>query len=558
MTKRLSRQRLSRRNLIALAGGAALTGLAGMTGSRGASAAAATKGMKVPVRLSGGLFTLGVASGDPTPDGAVLWTRLAPDPLAGGGMPNHDVLVRWEVAEDPYFRRSASSGTATAHSAWGHSVHVELSGLRPDRYYWYRFRAPGRTEISPIGRLRTAPAAAANARLRWAVTCCQSWQDGLYTAWQDVAEQDLAFVVFLGDYIYESAPKASGYVRPDVTAEPHTLEQYRNRYAQYHLDTNLQAAHAAHPFVVILDDHEVVNNWAGDVVPDPEPQSVESFRRRRIAAFRAYWEHLPLPFSARPRGEDAQFYRRLSFGRLATLSMLDTRQYRSGQPATIVEANDPSRTMTGRRQEKWLLEGLIGSRAGWNLVGNQTMMAQSDRVAGPGQAFDFDNWDGYRAQRRRLLSIAAAAKVRNLVVLTGDRHATWVSDLKPDFDDPAAPVVGAELTGTSITSAGNPDVAAFHRSFDPIKAESPHWQFIDNQRGYLLCDADRERLSTELRAVTTVTEPGGSVSSYARFVTENGVPGVTVDDVAMRPVAQIPRLEMGPAGVLPLDDGTQY
>ena len=193
-------------------------------------------------------------------------------------------------------------------------------------------------------------------------------------------------------------------------------------------------------------------------------------------AIGTYWEHLPLPFSAQPTNPNARYYRRLCFGRLATLSVLDTRLQRTDQPTTPAEAEDPDRTMTGASQEQWLMDGLIGSGGRWNLIGNQTMVAQNDRTAGETRSFDYDNWDGYRAQRRRLLSTAAAANVRNLVVLTGDRHATWICDLKPDFDDPDSPVVGAELIGTSISSDGDADVAAFHRLFDLIQAESPHWK----------------------------------------------------------------------------------
>jgi len=554
--------RISRRHVIALAGGTALAAAAGIADPAPtaiATTSATTTGRRPSTTpLRSGLFSLGVASGDPSPNGAVLWTRLAPKPLAGGGMPAQDVPVQWQVAEDPTFRRPIRSGTQTAQPTWAHSVHVELGGLRPDRQYWYRFRAAGSTEISPVGRLRTAPAANAGPdRLRWAVASCQNWQEGLFTAWRDVAEQDLNFVAFLGDYIYESAPKTSGYVRRhEGTGEPTTLAQYRNRHAQYRGDRDLQAAHAAHAFIVTPDDHEIDNNWADDVPQDPKLQSLEQFRRRRIAALRAYWEHMPLPNSARPHGPDARFYRRLSFGRLAELSVLDTRQYRSDQPTSLAQAENPARTMTGQQQERWLINGLTSSGARWNLIGNQAMVAQNDRTAGGAQTFDFDCWDGYRAQRRRLLSTVHAAGVQNLVVLTGDRHATWVCDLKPDFDDPHSPVVGAELTGTSISSGGNPDVKAFHRTFDPIKADSPHWKFIDNQRGYLLCEADQTALKTELRTVTTITAPGGAVATYARFVTEAGVPGVTIDAVKPRPVAQGPRLEQGPAGILRLDDGT--
>lgn len=535
--------RISRRHLIALAGAGVAAHIApapwvatSTANSRNAVRAAA-KGpfATVPPRLPDSLFTLGVASGDPVATGGVLWTRLAPEPLAGGGMPDADVTVEWQVADDPAFGRIARSGTALASPAWAHSVHVEVRGLRPDREYWYRFRARSRRgpetwEISPVGRLRTAPADDAwPGRLRWVVASCQNWQHGWYTAWRDVAVQDLAFVAFLGDYIYETAPATTRVVRThEGTGEPVTVVEYRNRYAQYRSDPALQAAHATHPFVVTLDDHELDNNWADDVPQDPGQQSPAEFRARRTAALRAYWEHMPLPMSARPQGPDARFYRRLSFGRLATLSILDTRQYRSRRPTTEDGAEDPARTMTGERQERWLADGLTRTSTPWNLIGNQAMMAQVDHSPGAGRISEFDSWDGYRAQRRRLLETIAAADVPGVVVLTGDQHATWVGDLRPDFDDPGSPVVGAELTGTSISSGGDPDLDAFHRRYGPVMAAGPHWKFIDNRRGYLLCDLGRDHLLTDLRTVTTVTAPGGRVRTTARFLVEADRPGVAI------------------------------
>jgi alkaline phosphatase D len=206
--------------------------------------------------------------------------------------------------------------------------------------------------------------------------------------------------------------------------------------------------------------------------------------------------------------------------------VLDTRQHRSDQIIDLVSAEDPTRTMLGTEQERWLAAGLRQSRTLWNAVAQQTMVAQNDRTAGPVETYDFDNWDGYRAARRRLL--AELQQVPNPVVLTGDRHATWVCDLKEDFYDPASATVGAELTGTSITSGGDSDVAAFHAFYDPIMVDSPHWKFIDNHRGYMLCDVDRQRWLTDLRVVSTVRAPQATASTLARFVTEAGQRGVAV------------------------------
>ncbi|GAA2490005.1 alkaline phosphatase D family protein [Winogradskya humida] len=484
---------------------------------------------QIPTRnarhLPEGVFTLGVASGDPLPDGVVLWTRLAPSPVTGGGMPDTPVPVEWEIAEDEHFRRNRRRGLTTAVAGLGHSVHVDVRGLRSDAVYYYRFRAG--TQISPVGRTRTAPAARSRPRnLRFAFASCQDYQAGFYTAYQHLAQEDVAFVAFLGDYIYEGPRNPNAARQHEGTDEPYSLEQYRNRHAQYKTDTNLQAAHAAFPWIVTFDDHEIDNNWADEVPQDPGLQTPEAFRARRIAAFQAYYEHMPLRRSSLPSGLDMQVYRRLRFGSLASMHVVDTRQYRSDQPATLAAAQDPALTMTGPDQEKWLVDGLESSGSRWNLLANQVMWASNDRKAGPEQVFDFDNWDGYRVQRRRLLERFGAGRVSNPVVLTGDRHCTWVCDLRPDFDDPSSPAVAAEITGTSITSGGMPDVAAFHASYDPIMAESPHWRYIDNQRGYVVCDVTKDRMVSSLRVVDTVWATSATVRTAAEFVVEAGRPGI--------------------------------
>jgi alkaline phosphatase D len=439
-------------------------------------------------------------------------------------MPDRPVAVRWEVAEDDRFRRVRRTGVAIAGPRLAHSVHVEVDGLRPGREYWYRFRVGG--QASPVGRTRTAPAPWERPqRLRFAFASCQDFQAGRYTAYPHLIAEDVAFVAFLGDYIYENRPNPSAHRIHQGTDEPYSLADYRNRHAQYRTDPDLAAAHAAVPWIVTLDDHEIDNNWADEIPQDPDLQSPEAFRARRIAALQAYYEHMPLRRESVPDGLDMRLYRRLEFGRLASLHVLDTRQYRSDQATTIEQANDPARTMTGPEQEAWLVRGMSGG-ARWNLLANQVMWASNDRTAGPAQTFDLDNWDGYRAQRRRLLEFFGSGSTRNPVVLTGDRHATWVCDLKPDFDDPSSPVVGAELTGTSITSGGNADAAQFHATYDPIMAESPHWKYIDNRRGYVVCEVTEASLQASLRVVDTVLAPTASVATAARFEVVDGTPGV--------------------------------
>ncbi|KAK1177470.1 alkaline phosphatase D family protein [Streptomyces sp. NBS 14/10] len=472
--------------------------------------------------LPSGVFTLGVASGDPLPDGVVLWTRLAPDPLNGGGMPDRAVDVAWQVAEDPRFRRTVRQGTAQALPALGHSVHVDVRGLRPHREYWYRFRAAD--QISPAGRTRTAPSPHVATPLRLALASCQNWQHGYFTPYADMAEQDPDAVLFIGDYIYESTPAATGARRHEGKGEPYSLVQYRNRYAQYHTDPDLARMHAQAPWIVTFDDHEVDNDWAGEIPQDPDKQSHDAFVARLTAAYQAYYEHMPVRATAVPNGPHIKMYRSLDFGSLARLQVLDTRQYRSDQVTTQEAAQNPLLTMLGAEQKQWLLDGLRRSPARWNLIGSQIMMAETDRLAGPGKLWFYDAWDGYQAERNELM--AEFAQVRNPVVLSGDRHLTMISDLKRDFADPASQVVGAEFVGTSISSNGDQDQVAFHAEFDPLVPDNPHWKLLDAHRGYHLFDIDRGGIDAQVRIVDTVVQPQSAARTLARLRVENGRPGV--------------------------------
>jgi alkaline phosphatase D len=523
---RRQRYPIGRRRFVATAGRAVVGLVAGPALVSGDTVRAVpAPGAAAPVPDD--VFRLGVASGDPTADGVVLWTRLAPEPTRGGGMPDRLVPVRWEIADDERFSRIRQRGVAIAEPRLGHSVHVEVVGLDPDRWYHYRFRVGA--EVSTVGRTRTAPASAQRVdRLRFAFASCQDYQAGFYTAYQHLAVEDIAFVVFLGDYIYEMGPNRAAVRQHDGTGEARSLTEYRNRYALYRTDHQLQAAHAAVPWIVSLDDHELSGNWADELPVDPRRESAEAFRARRIAAFQAYYEHLPLRRASLPRRLDMRLYRRLTFGRLAAVHVLDTRQYRSDQPETLAEANDPARSMTGAEQERWLVGGMSGSGTRWNLVANQTQMSSNDETAGPARTYDFDNWDGYRAQRRRLLEFFGSGRTANPVVLTGGRHATWVSDLRPDVDDPTSPTVGVELAGTSVSSEGDTDLAAFHAANDPIMTESPHWRYIDKRRGYVVCELTERSLVATLRVVDTVRATTAHIATAARFQVTAGQPGVSV------------------------------
>jgi len=299
-------------------------------------------------------FSLGVASGDPLPDGVVLWTRLAPRPLQGGGMPLIDVPVRWQIASDQAMKNIVQQGTATASAALGHSVHVEVTGLQPARTYWYQFESAG--ALSPIARTRTALAHNASPeKLRFAFASCQSWTNGYYAAYRHMAQQDFDFVLHLGDYIYGgrigNQTSRAFDVPATVQKEPLTLEQYRLRYSLYKLDRDLQAAHHAFPFILTWDDHEVDNNYAAHT--DQDNSDPQLFLQRRAAAYQAYYEHMPLRRAALPKGPDMMLYRRFTYGDLAQLNVLDTRQYRSDQvagnsaPRRSAASLEPFRSLLG-------------------------------------------------------------------------------------------------------------------------------------------------------------------------------------------------------------------
>ncbi|MCG8589740.1 MAG: alkaline phosphatase D family protein [Proteobacteria bacterium] len=528
MLPRDTRAGLSRRRFLtassALAALAAAEGLPGWTRPAGAFG-----GRRSPPLPSGDLFSLGVASGDPFDRGLVLWTRLAPEPLAGGGMDPVPVDVEWELATDPGLQNVVQAGRVVARPEWGHAVHVKLWNLEPNRWYWYRFSVGDRA--SRVGRTRTMPAGDdLPARLRFALASCQNYQAGFYTAYANMAQEDLDLVVHVGDYIYESGI-SDGAVRPHNSGQVRTLDEYRDRYALYKLDPNLQDVHAAFPMIVTWDDHEVDNNYASDVPEDDQPREV--FLARRAAAYQAYFEHMPLVSSARPTGPDMQLFRRFDYGRLARFNVLDTRQFRTDQvcgdplATRCPDAVAPETTLVGQAQEDWLKSGLKGSQAVWNVLAQQVMMMEWDlgTALGAGEAlYNPDQWDGYPNSRQRILDFVAAKEIPNLVVLTGDIHSSWAGELKPDFGDPASPVVGSEFVTTSISSSFSPQLVPLAAGSLPF---NPHIRFFEGlRRGYLRFDVTPGEWRADYRAVATVLEPTSAVETLASFRVESGRGGV--------------------------------
>jgi alkaline phosphatase D len=471
-------------------------------------------------------FALGVASGYPSASSVVLWTRLTGD-LPPGGIP-----VRWEVAADDSMRSVVRSGEELAHAAWAHSVHAEVHGLAPERWYWYRFTA-GDAQ-SRVGRTRTAPSPTQEgARLRFIFASCQQYEQGYFGAYRHIVADEPDLIAFLGDYIYEST-WGKEHVRSHGSPEPYSLEDYRARHALYRTDPDLQDAHAACPWALTWDDHEVDNDYADDRPEDGMDR--ESFLLRRAAAYRAYFEHMPLPPRMQPEGPRMRIYTQLDWGALARFYVLDCRQYRSWQAcprprrrggsntvdiAECTRITAPGRSMLGRAQERWLERALGESGASWNVLAQTTAMAQFDQKPGPGRRAWTDAWDGYPAARERLLQTLQSRHVSNPVVIGGDVHSFNVSQLKLDFDDPAAPVIASEFVGTSLTSQ-----AWAQERMNQYLPDNPHILLGDSRyRGYTRVEVTPQRWLADLRIMETVQRRDAVCSTLATYVVEDGKPG---------------------------------
>lgn len=473
-------------------------------------------------------FTLGVASGDPTASGGVLWTRLAPRPFEPDGGMNDRTVVTWEVADDDAFRKIVKTGRATAAGELSYSLHINVDGLEADRWYFYRFQTGDVT--SPVGRFRTAPAAGAMTPLRFAVASCQRWDQGLFTAYEHMAREELDLVTHLGDYIYEySSP--SNAIRKHHGLEIRTLDDYRRRYAQYKTDPALQAAHHRCPWIVTWDDHEVDNNYA-NTVGENESESVEQMRARRAAAYQAWWEHQPVRVPRVTSWADLNIVRTVDWGAMTRFWMLDTRQYRDDQACgdgtkavPCGEWSDAKRSLLGNAQEQWLYNGLGTSQSHWQVLGQQIMVAPYDSAAGADVRVSMDQWSGYPAARERLLSAIAQRAPNRTVVLTGDIHSNWVNELRSDFTRPDRPVVAAEFVGTSISSGGD-GAATLNERMRTQLAESPHIRWHENRRGYYTCAVTAQQWTTEYRSVAYVSRPGAPIETPSRWRVTHGRPGI--------------------------------
>ena len=478
-------------------------------------------------------FTLGVASGDPLPDGFVIWTRLAPlfNAADGRGGLSRSVPLRWRVASDAAMTRIVKQGEVLATPRFAHAVHVEVAGLAADRPYWYQFEGLGAQ--SPVGQSRTMPPLQAMASARLGFVSCSHWERGYFSAYRHLAAEQPDLVFFLGDYIYDSSYAAdSGKVfRSHGSGNAQSLSDYRNRYALYKTDPDLQALHAAAPSVVTWDDHEVQNDYANRWSQDPKV-AVAQFLKQRAAAYQAFYEHMPLRASSVPKGPDMRIYRRLDYGQLARFHVLDGRQYRSEQPCIAANGShqghivttpcsdlrDPGRTLLGWQQEAWLDQGFAQSKAQWNIIAQDLLVAplmQRDLTNHKLGRWT-DGWDGYMANRSRMLASIVRNRVKNPVFWGGDIHSFWATDLHADAERPDSAVVATEFVGSSVTSDGPP-----YDAFMKIMPLNPHVKFFDSrQRGYVSVELAANSMLTNFRAISDPRDPAATVSTLKSFMVE--------------------------------------
>jgi alkaline phosphatase D len=477
-------------------------------------------------------FKLGVASGAPRADSVILWTRLIVEDWdrSTTNEVGESILVRWEVFADEHLSRLVASGEQLTDQFKAHSVHVKVQGLKPSTRYWYRFMSG--QAVSDVGETKTAPTKDDDTdRLKFALASCQNYEAGHYTAYQDMMERELDFVLFVGDYIYETNQTRTNPVRQHNAPEPVTLDEYRSRYVQYKLDPLLQAAHAKFPWILMWDDHEVVNDYANDT--DPAFTNVQDFLKRRAAAYQAYFEHQPIEFGPlvqSPYGASMPLNDSFTWGKLAQLWTLDCRQYRSNHACSrdgqsggrlvlnCDELDQPHRTMLGFNQERWLTSGLSRAPQRWKLLAQATQISSTKLPSPLGELTYTEAWDGYPQARKRLLQSIDEYKVSNVVTLGGDVHMNVIANLRLKPNDLTSAPLATEIVTTSLTSLGLSNqqtklIKAFNKDIAHMQAD---------ERGYTLIDVNREQLDCQFRVTASPALAGGSFATQAQFRVEAG------------------------------------
>lgn len=480
------------------------------------------------VRFVANPFTLGVASGYPTADGFTLWTRLAPAPYQpDGGMVSDRVPVVCEIADDEGFGAIRQTLKFETAPEVAHSVHLDVTGLAPARTYFYRFLSGD--AVSPVGRTHTLPAVgSALARYRIAFGSCQNYEHGYFSAYRQMQQDQPDLVLFLGDYIYESQ-WGDNSIRRHLGGEADTLLGYRQRHAQYKQDADLQAMHRYGPWAFTWDDHEVDNDYAGEQSENLDP----AFLLRRAAAYQAYFEHLPLPRRMYPRASEMRTYTHFDIGDLLRVYLLDDRQYRTAQACPRLnrhssqitldckELSDPQQTLLGTAQEQWLAQRFADSRARWNLIGQQTLMAPIDEQPGDQRSVWTDGWDGYPLARERMFRELQRSHLRNPVIAGGDLHCAIVGAVPSDPTQLDSRPIASEFVATSISADAWPQA-----HYDDVRADNPHLQQMrSDQRGYTLLDFNAQTLRADLRVVSDVRVANPEFLTQASYVVDAGRPG---------------------------------
>lgn len=488
-----------------------------------------------PWTTQANVFTLGVASGEPRPNSVVIWTRLAPLPLMpDGGMPARPIPVIWEVAHDEQFFRIARSGTVHALPERIHALHLEVEGLQPGREYFYRFIAAG--HVSPLGRTRTAPAPDARPeRLRMALASCQHYEAGHFTLHREMAKADLDLVLFCGDYIYTSELSGMQRTRAHEHRFPskesdRSLNDYRIQHAAYKLDLDLQSNHAAHPWVMVWDDNEVINDYSSESAPDLE--NPREFVAVKAAAYRAYFEHLPISPKRAPKGAAMSLQDRFEWGQLAEFWTVDTRQHRGAQVcygryrgASVWECREQearSRTLLGVDQEDWLADTLVASTRAWKFIVQTTQVSPAAIKTPFGKVRYPDGWDAFPAARERLLSAIGQPRVQDVVLLGGDVHRHVAANLRLIPKDPQSAIVASEIVTSSMTSKG---LSEFLTTW-MVRQNPDTLHCRSDQRGYVLLDVTDQQLVAEFRATAHPVRPESRSHVQARFAIDRGRPGL--------------------------------
>lgn len=481
-------------------------------------------------------FGLGVASGFPSANRVVLWTRLlgVPDVVSSDG-----IFVRWFVWELGKKGSIAAQGVEVAQKELGYSVHVEAAGLRPNCWYEYQFVVGG--EVSAVGVTRTLAAAGSSPeRLRVAYASCQSWEDGFYSAYKSMRTDYPDLVLFLGDYIYEYGSSfAPHVVRKHGLKHIKSLQDFRDRYALYRSDPLLQEMHAACPWLLTWDDHEVENNYAGELSTVGHG---DQFSSLRAAAYQAFYENMPLPRSVLRNGingllngHEVRLFSAFDFGSLARIHMLDSRQYRDAPPcgasprAALAKVCSQyaysARSMLGWNQEAWLAESMRTSKSQWNIFAQQTVFTPADMHIPLAQRRDTDSWAGFPQARQRLIDDISKHAPNGPLVLGGDIHLNWVAHVHRDPVDVSTPVVASEFCGTSITSRSGRSEA---RTLEAVNG-NPHCVYSNAAyRGYGLVDITPKSATVTLRAVRDVKDENSEIFDLKRFEVEAGSPQIKV------------------------------